>query len=383
MAGGVIVLGAGPAGRALAHRLLTAAVPVTLVDIHPDRVWQSTFACWSDELPGWLDPAAFAARLDQVGVAGTVLEEVNRGYTVFDTPGLQRSLTLDGADIVTDRVVEVDGARVHLTSGRVLTGDVVVDCRGALPHEAPRQTAYGIVVDEAAAAPVLADHAALLMDWRGGIVDRRELPSFLYVVPLGDGEYLLEETCLAGMPALGLDELKRRLDVRLGGLPSNVRRVERVAFPLTGSAPQPWRESTFCFGAAGGFKNPTTGYSVANSLMCVDDVVAALAAGRDPMPDLWPASARAVHNLRLRGLSALLRLSPTQTIAFFEAFFTMPIEAQRSYLSRRDDLTGTMGAMTRVIRAVDMRTRAVVARGAMSTPAWAGDVGSAPRLRRG
>ncbi|WP_231499014.1 lycopene cyclase family protein, partial [Gordonia alkanivorans] len=50
MAGGVIVLGAGPAGRALAHRLLAAAVPVTVVDTHPDRVWQSTFACWSDEL---------------------------------------------------------------------------------------------------------------------------------------------------------------------------------------------------------------------------------------------------------------------------------------------------------------------------------------------
>ena len=373
MAGGVIVLGAGPAGRALAHRLLAAAVPVTVVDTHPDRVWQSTFACWSDELPDWLDPAAFAARLDRVGVAGTALDEVDRGYTVFDTPGLQRSLTLDGADIVTDRVTEVDRARVRLKSGRVLTGDVVVDCRGALTHEAPRQTAYGIVVDKATAAPFLEDHEALLMDWRGGIVDRRALPSFLYVVPLGDDEYLLEETCLVGLPALGLDELKRRLDVRLGGLPSGVRRAERVAFPMTGSSPQPWREPTFRFGAAGGFKNPTTGYSVAYSLMCVDDVVAALAAGRDPMPELWPASARAVHNLRLRGLSVLLRLSPTQTIAFFEAFFAMPIEAQRSYLSRRDDLTGTMGAMTRVIRAVDMRTRAVVARGAMSTPEWAGD----------
>ena len=373
MAGGVIVLGAGPAGRGLAHRLLTAAVPVTLVDIHPDRVWQSTFACWSDELPGWLDPAAFAARLDRVGVAGTVLEEVNRGYTVFDTPGLQRSLTLDGAEIVTDRVTGIDGARVHLKSGQVLTGDVVVDCRGALPHEAPRQTAYGIVVDKAAAAPFLDGHDALLMDWRGGIVDRRALPSFLYVVPLGDDEYLLEETCLVGRPALGLDELKRRLDVRLGGLPTGVRRVERVAFPMTGSSPQPWREPTFRFGAAGGFKNPTTGYSMAYSLKWVDDVVDALAAGRDPMPELWPASARAVHNLRLRGLSVLLQLNPTQTIAFFEAFFAMPIESQRSYLSRRDDLTGTMVAMTRVIRSVDMRTRAVVARGALSTPEWTGD----------
>ncbi|WP_168706104.1 lycopene cyclase family protein [Gordonia paraffinivorans] len=380
MTGGVIVLGAGPAGRALAHRLLAAAAPVTVVDLNPERVWKSTFACWTDELPGWLADSAFAARLDRVGVAGTALEEVDRGYTVLDTPGLQRSLTLDGAEVVADRVVGIDGARVHLKSGRVLDGDVVVDCRGALPHPAPRQTAYGIVVDAATAAPVLEGHEAMLMDWRGGIVDRRRLPSFLYVVPLGDDEYLLEETCLAGMPALDLDELKRRLATRLGGLPSGIRRVEYVNFPLTGSSPQPWRESTFCFGAAGGFKNPTTGYSVANSLMCVDRVVGALAAGRDPIAEMWPAGVRAVHNLRLRGLSALLRLSPTQTIAFFEAFFAMPVEAQRSYLSRRDDLTGVMAAMTRVIRAVDMRTRVTVARGAMSTPEWAGDVSGTPPL---
>lgn len=373
MSSGVIVAGAGPAGRALVHRLVRAGVSVTLVDPKPDRVWRSTFACWSDELPHWIEPSAIAARTERVGVAGRDLAEVARGYTVFDTPGLQRSLSLDGVATVAARVIEIDGARVHLDDGTVLTGDAVVDARGALPHDAPRQTAFGIVVDARTAEPILAGHEALLMDWRGGADDPRSLPSFLYVVPLGGGEYLLEETCLAGYPALGLDELERRLAARLGGMPADVRRVEHVDFPLTGSSPQPWRDATFRFGAAGGFKNPTTGYSVATSLMCTDAVVGALAAGRDPAVDLWPSSTRAVHNLRLRGLSALLRLGPAQTIAFFEAFFAMPIAAQRSYLSGRDDLAGTMGAMTRVIKAVDMRTRAVVARGAMSTPAWVGD----------
>ena len=375
MSSGVIVAGAGPAGRALVHRLARAGVPVTLVDPSPDRVWRSTFACWSDELPEWVEQSAVAARTERIGIAGRELEEVARGYTVFDTPGLQRSLTLDGVPIRSARVVEIDGARVHLDDGSVLTGDVVVDCRGALPHDAPRQTAYGIIVDAEVAAPVLDGHEALLMDWRGGATDRRALPSFLYVVPLGGGEYLLEETCLAGHPALGLDELERRLAARLGGMPSGIRRVEHVDFPLTGSSPHPWRDPVFRFGAAGGFKNPTTGYSVATSFMCTDAVVAALAAGREPAKDLWPPSTRAVHNLRLRGLSALLGLGPSQTVAFFEAFFTMPLAAQRSYLSKRDDLTGTMSAMTRVIAAVDMRTRVVVARGAMSTPAWVGDAG--------
>ncbi|PKZ67472.1 lycopene cyclase, partial [Gordonia terrae] len=113
MNSGVIVAGAGPAGRALAHRLVGAGVAVTLVDPSPDRVWRSTFACWSDELPDWIDPSAIAARTERVGVAGRDLEEVARGYTVFDTSGLQRSLSLDGVATVAARVVEIDGARVH------------------------------------------------------------------------------------------------------------------------------------------------------------------------------------------------------------------------------------------------------------------------------
>ena len=51
----VIVVGAGPAGRALTHRLLARDVTVTLVDPAPDRPWRSTYACWADEIPDWLD----------------------------------------------------------------------------------------------------------------------------------------------------------------------------------------------------------------------------------------------------------------------------------------------------------------------------------------
>ena len=126
----------------------------------------------------------------------------------------------------------------------------------------------------------------------------------------------------------------------------------------------------FRFGAAGGLKNPTTGYSVAASLACADIVATAVAEGADPVAALWRTPVRSVHELRVRGLSALLGLSADETLDFFEAFFTMPISAQRSYLSGRDDLAGTLEAMGRVICKVGMRTRLKVGRGAVAGGGW-------------
>ena len=49
-----VVVGAGPAGRAAAHRIAAAGAVVVLVDPHPDRRWTQTYAMWDDELPAWL-----------------------------------------------------------------------------------------------------------------------------------------------------------------------------------------------------------------------------------------------------------------------------------------------------------------------------------------
>ena len=71
---------------------------------------------------------------------------------------------------------------------------------------------------------------------------------------------------------------------------------------------------------------PATGSPIAVHTM----YATAIADGADPAAALWPTSARWVHELRIRGLSALLDLSAEQTLDFFDAFFTIPIDVQRS-----------------------------------------------------
>ena len=46
----------------------------------------------------------------------------------------------------------------------------------------------------------------------------REVPSFLYAMPLPDGRVFLEETCLVAKPALPFATLKRRLERRLASM---------------------------------------------------------------------------------------------------------------------------------------------------------------------
>ncbi|QTI67086.1 lycopene cyclase family protein [Gordonia polyisoprenivorans] len=373
-----IVVGAGPAGRALAHRLAHHGVPVTLIDSRVERRWTATYAAWTDELPAWLDDSVIAARTASVAAHAIHRRHIPRGYSVFDTVGLQRRLHLDGVDVVEARTRHVAADRVITDDGKVHRGATVFDCRGAAAdgpsaRAAPRQTAFGIVVGRDEAAPVLDGAEAVLMDWRAPREGppwspRGAAPSFLYAVPVGDDAILLEETCLIGRPALPVAELADRLTTRLAGhgiTGEGARHRERVSFPVLIASPTPWRLEPLRFGAAGGFVNPTTGYGVATALRWADTAARAVADDEDTSEVLWPWRARQVWRLRLRGAAVLLGLDPVQTVRFFDAFLALPLESQRSYLSERTDLTGTLAAMRRVFAALDQPTRTTLVRRTM------------------
>ncbi|MFE1592310.1 lycopene cyclase family protein [Nocardia sp. NPDC058705] len=327
----MIVCGLGPAGRAVAHRAVAQGLSVVAVDPSPDRVWTPTYAAWADEVPEWVGSEVVAATVEGPLAWGEGEHRIERVYRVFDTAGLQASLTLDGVTVLADRVVEVDARRgtVRTADGVTCSGRVV-DARGLgrRPGRA-EQTAYGVVLDRDRGE-------TLFMDWRrdnGAGPD--EMPSFLYVVPLGGDAVLYEETCLAGRPALTPEVLRHRLEHRLrarGISLSGTEPVERVRFPVQGGTPGNGR-----FGAAGGLTHPATGYSVAAALAAADTVVAG---GR-----IWTPQARAVAALRRAGLRALLALPPRDIPVFFDAFFGLPAPLQHSYLSGRDDPRGTLAAM--------------------------------------
>ncbi|MEV0246588.1 lycopene cyclase family protein [Nocardia sp. NPDC050712] len=345
----VVVCGAGPAGRALAHRCLARGLSVVVVDPAPRRRWTATYAAWMSELPGWLDAGVVAAKVDRPVAWGVRRHELPWMYAVLDTDALQQSLDIAGAQVISERAVEIEPGSAVLESGTVVSGARVIDARGLgrSPQRA-EQTAYGVIVDAQRSAGL----EPLFMDWRpDNGANRTATRSFLYAIPLGGGRMLLEETCLAGRPALDSGELRTRLlhrlrsrGIELGG----DEPVERVRFSVEGARPGPDR-----FGAAGGFIHPATGYSVAAALTAADSIAAGASAS--------PLSARAVHTLRAAGLRALLALPPGDTPVFFDAFFTLPPHRQQVYLSGRTDLRGTAATMTTLFAALPTRLRRTLA----------------------
>ncbi|MGW6693060.1 lycopene cyclase family protein [Rhodococcus sp. NPDC054953] len=353
----LLVLGLGPAGRALAHRAAAAGLGVVAVDPAPDRPWTPTYGAWADELPRWLDPDVVATRVPRPTVWAGGRHRIDREYVVLDNGALVAALDLGAVRVLRGRAARADAAGVTLADGTRVAARAVVDARGV--RRAPglaEQTAYGIVVSGAVARPALGGADALFMDWRGDNgAAAGAPPSFLYAVPLGSDRVLLEETCLVGRPALPLPVLRTRLRTRLaarGVAAADDAPVERVRFPV--HAP---RQDLFGFGSRGGLAHPGTGYSVAASLACADAVVHALVTGGDPAAAVWPAPARAVRALRGIGLRALLTLPPQRVPAFFGQFFALPVAAQRAYLSDRADPVAVAAAMWRLFTGAPMPVR--------------------------
>lgn len=364
----VLVVGGGPAGRALAAECAGRGLRTTLLDRAPDARWRATYGSWSAELPPSVPAAAVAARAQGRAIALTDCA-LGWEYAVLDVPALRAhldsALEQAGVTIRAGRAVGLAApGTVDLADGTRARARVIVDAGGGRQplrggDPAPRrvaaeQTAYGVVVDGSLTAPLLAPGAALFMDWRR---DHREpgWPTFLYAVPLGGGAVLLEETSLARRPGLPMPVLRRRLLARLahhGITPPAGGAVERVLFPV--DSPRHRTPGVLGFGAAAPLVHPASGFSVAAALSLAPTVADAVAARLPAGPAaalaaaravVWPAGARAVHRLRRIGLEALLRMPPEEVPAFFEVFFALPERHRWAYLTGRGDVRGNATAM--------------------------------------
>ncbi|NKY20998.1 lycopene cyclase family protein [Tsukamurella spumae] len=345
----LVVLGLGPAGRAVSHRAAAAGLTVRAFDPAPDARWRRTFGLWTDELPAWLPPGVVAAVSSPQVVARSRFD-LRRDYAVLDVDRLQDALPLDGVDVRAGRA----GRSGH-------GGAFVIDARGPAPSGPlgmPRQTAVGVLV------PVGA-HEELWMDWRvaPGVPDGAPA-SFLYAVRVSDDAVLLEETCLAGAPPIPVDALEARLRARLAARGVTAGPVhERVDFPLL--APGARRGRGWCgAGVRGTTLHPATGYSVGASLTFADDAVAALRAGHNPVS----RGDVAAHRLREAGLRALLGMSPDEQRDFFDVFFGLPDRHVRAFLSARSPTTTNAAAMAAAFVAAPWGLRRRLAR-AVTPPA--------------
>lgn len=386
----VLVLGGGPAGRALAGACAATGMRTALADPAPGRAWTSTYCAWPEELPDDLPDDVVAARpLARVVLPGAAGDRVLGPYAVLHTARLRAHLdaALSGVRVLTGRaegtVAVPGGHTVRLggagtgpggrggtastdgTDGAATTvsAALVVDATGApsrlrpTPGVRAEQTAYGVVVPQAVAAPVVGPGDAVFMDWRSPAAAPRpgwsDWPTFLYAVPYGDGTVLLEETSLARRPGLPLTELRDRLRARVSALGVAVpdgAPVERVRFPV--DTPRGPRHPV-PFGAATPLVHPATGFSVAPALRLAPELAATLAAHLPADPAgavaaadrlLWSPAARLVHRLRRHGLRTVLEMPPPLVPGFFDAFFRSEGPG-RAFLTGRDDVTGTLAGM--------------------------------------
>lgn len=256
----VLVVGAGPAGMALAAACTKVGLDVGLLDPNPDRPWVATYGMWSPEIPADLPASVVAARAAGRAIALTE-HRLGWEYAVLDVDALRAHLAdqLTGVTVNTGRAVgSPEPGVVALADGSSLRAAVVVDAAGRWRPLDPtpsrrvpaEQTAYGVILPEESVTTLVDTGEALFMDWRA---DHGEpgWPTFLYVVPLGEGQILVEETSLARRPGLPLSTLRRRLHARLahhGIVAPKDARSEKVSFRV--DHPRHSGSNVLGFGAA-------------------------------------------------------------------------------------------------------------------------------------
>ncbi|MBW7885352.1 MAG: lycopene cyclase family protein [Caldilineaceae bacterium] len=360
-----LVIGAGPAGLAMAATLGEAGLRVAgIAPQEPDAPWPNTYGIWVDEL----EPLGLTGMLghswhDCTVYAGDDEIPLNRSYGLLDNQRLQLHLLARGSRAHVQwqraRAAQIEHlpthTRVTTESGQAHTARVVIDTSGhnaAFVQRPPGrrvacQAAYGIV--GTFSAPPVRPGQLVLMDYRCGHLsasERREPPTFLYAMDLGDGRYFVEETSLAAAPPVPFATLERRLHRRLahlGTAVTAVHHIEHCLFPMNLPLPD-LRQPLVGFGGAASMVHPASGYLVNAVLRRAPEVARAIAqqfATGDPVPPrvaraawqaLWPASRLRKRSLYLLGLETLMRFDLRALQGFFTSFFALPQPQWAGYL---------------------------------------------------
>jgi lycopene cyclase-like protein len=372
----VAVVGAGPAGLAIAAELASRGLSVGI--IAPDTPFVNNYGVWVDELTGPLADIAGALSnlysdalywVDEASPNEGI--PVNRAYGRVDRAKLRQLLAAKcasgGVRFLADLVSEVDNAdaatsRLRTEGGARITAALTVCASGHArelvayePGKPPGwQTAYGIEV-RMQDHPFPLDKVAF-MDLRqsdaepdGDASGLWRVPSFLYVMPTDKDTVFLEETCLMSRVQVPFDELKRRLLRRMArmGLPplDGVLEEEASWIPLGGGLPLASQRNV-AFGAAAGLVHPGSGFSVVNSLSLApavaDAIAASLRAGAPPADAaaaawgvLWSPERRRRMGFYQFGMELVLSLRVADLRGFFSTFYSLPEQLSTGFLSHR------------------------------------------------
>ncbi len=389
----VVIIGDGPAGSALARACVERDLDVALVG--DDADWTATYGAWVDEV----DRASILHDADVT--AGAPLDvcawtdrchELHRPYTLLDNSVLRSTLRRD-VPTIAGRVLSIssesDRHRLILATGEELTARLVIEATGWPAAFADRthgddlpfwQTAFGVVLPERPAGDL---GRPTLMDFRepprtpAAQRRGRAAATFAYSLPVGDG-WLVEETVLAARPAVEpvalVPLLAARLHLEPDAMLDRAVRTEYVRIPMGASRPRR-DQSVVAFGAAAGYVNPTSGYSVVHSMQMAPAVAAAIADSLRARPGthvadslavwnaVWPVAQRRTRLLHDYGLDMLGKLDGAAVREFFGAFFDLPLPIWSAYMRADAPPSEVSRVMTQLFRAAPWSTRRRLIRG--------------------
>ena len=307
----LVLKGLGPASALLAIRAAQRGFSVIAYDPAYDvdslSPFPGTYGVFSTQIPAWAD-ALFGSptELDVVVGSPPSRRTLGFGYRLLDQAAVAEALRATGVRIVPE--VLPDGVEA-------------VDCTGAPRTDvALWQLAVGWFLpgDDAPS-----HSTSIFMDWSGA--DRHAgdvAPSFCYVQRTAHG-WLYEETILAthcsaeaDSQELVFEALRARLADRIGTRP--VMREELVSIPMGTRRRHKERK----FGAAAGFINPATGYSLGHALEVADEFL-----------DGKRSGGRLAYVLRQVGGELIARADGATLQDFFGHFFALDTRAQLAYLS--------------------------------------------------
>lgn len=364
---GVVVVGAGAAGLALACRLGeqgTEGVVLVEVPPGPHRSPERTWCSWGSDAY-WAE--AVSARWDRVSVhasggAARTYDLSPLQYTMIRSRDYEQvaaaRLAGTGVRRVEALVTEVaDGPAQAVVHGADLSADWVFDTR-PVPPVRPGRVAllqhfrgWFVRTHEDAFDPTVAG----LMDFRPPQPPRGV--AFGYVLPTSPREALVEYTEFTRSPltTAQYDAALADYTSLLGFGPYDVVGAEQGAIPMT-DAPFPRRlgQRVFRLGAAGGATRPSTGYTFAAAQRQARSVAGALRDGRDPCP---PAAYSRRHLWMDALLLRALDDGAVDGAAFFADLFAQhPTERVLRFLDGETSAREDLAVMASAPKAAMIRT---------------------------
>ena len=364
----VLVLGAGPAGMAIASALGKEKLDVEVLSPNgPEEPWPNTYGIWGKEVDKlglqdlleyrWKNTVSFFGHgsLEEHHYENKATEHF-LDYGLFDKEKLHsywlnecnKSLIKWHKGFAEKISFQKHKSIVTTNDGKTYSARLVVDATGYDPvflklkscGPLAVQTCYGIV--GSFSKPPLKKGQFVLMDYRNDHLNeeqKKEPPTFLYAMDMGNGKYFLEETSLGLVNPLTMENLKERLEKRLSYRNISITSMqhEELGLFLPMNMPIPdFKQQVLGYGGAASMVHPASGYLIGNVLRRAPLVAKAISTAmhdkklstyniaRKGWESLWPKELIRKKSIYQFGLEKLMRFDEKLLREFFGSFFELP-----------------------------------------------------------